>query len=64
MIFDTLNMCEFDIKRHVFVAEGWVPSKLYENAVAALHGELRAGRPAAAARPIPCRSLAARLRLN
>ena len=36
MIFDTLNMCEFDIKRHVFVAEGWVPSKLYENAVAAL----------------------------
>ena len=22
MIFDTLNMCEFDIKRHVFVAEG------------------------------------------
>ena len=36
MIFDTLNMCEFDIKRHVFVAEGWVPIKDYENVVAAL----------------------------
>jgi len=36
MIFDTLNMCEFDIKRHVFVAEGWVPTKLYEEVVVAL----------------------------
>lgn len=27
MVFDTLNMCEFDIKRHVFVAEGWVPKR-------------------------------------
>ena len=36
MVFDTLNMCEFDIKRHVFVAEGWVPTKLYEQVVAAL----------------------------
>ena len=36
MIFDTLNMCEFDIKRHVFVAEGWVPTKLYETVVSAL----------------------------
>ena len=27
MIFDALNKCEFDIKRHVFVAEGWVPKK-------------------------------------
>jgi len=36
LIFDTLNMCEFDIKRHVFVAEGWVPTSLYENVVQAL----------------------------
>ena len=36
MVFDTLNMCEFDIKRHVFVAEGWVPSNKYEVVVGAL----------------------------
>jgi len=36
MVYDTLNMCEFDIKRHVFVAEGWVPVKDYETVVAAL----------------------------
>jgi V-type H+-transporting ATPase subunit a len=36
MIFDTLNMCEFDIKRHVFVAEGWVPRVQYEKVVQAL----------------------------
>ena len=36
MVFDTLNMCEFDIKRHVFVAEGWVPCVQYETVVQAL----------------------------
>jgi len=36
MIFDTLNMCEFDLKRHVFVAEGWVPVKEYTTVVKAL----------------------------
>ena len=36
MVFDTLNMCEFDIKRHVFVAEGWVPCIKYETVVQAL----------------------------
>jgi len=36
MVFDTLNMCEFDIKRHVFVAEGWVPSRQYDEVVLAL----------------------------
>jgi V-type H+-transporting ATPase subunit a len=29
MVFDALNMCEFDIKRHVFIAEAWVPKKEY-----------------------------------
>jgi V-type H+-transporting ATPase subunit a len=36
MVFDALNMCEFDIKRHVFIAEGWVPSAQYEVVVQAL----------------------------
>ena len=36
MIFDALNKCEFDIKRHVFVAEGWVPKKGYEAVVRGL----------------------------
>jgi V-type H+-transporting ATPase subunit a len=33
MVYDALNMCEFDIKRHVFIAEGWVPVKDYESVV-------------------------------
>jgi len=36
LVFDTLNMCEFDIKRHVFVAEGWVPCRLYDELVLSL----------------------------
>jgi V-type H+-transporting ATPase subunit a len=36
MIFDTLNMCEFDIKRHVFLAEGWVPCNKYDVVVKSL----------------------------
>jgi len=36
MVFDTLNICEFDIKRHVFVAVGWVPSRQYDEVVLAL----------------------------
>jgi len=36
MIFDTLNMCEFDIKRHVFLAEGWVPVNRYDVVVKSL----------------------------
>ena len=37
MVFDALNMCEFDIKRHVFIAEGWVPADQYETVVDALN---------------------------
>lgn len=33
MIFDALNKCEFDIKRHVFVAEGWTPKMSYDEVV-------------------------------
>ena len=29
MSYDALNMCEFDIKRHVFIAEMWVPTAKY-----------------------------------
>jgi len=36
MIYDTLNMCEFDIKRHVFLAEGWVPVNRYDVVVKSL----------------------------
>ena len=36
MIYDMLNMCEFDIKRHVFVAEGWVPTREYDQLVATM----------------------------
>jgi len=36
MVFDALNMCEFDIKRHVFIAEGWVPKREYESLVSKL----------------------------
>jgi len=36
MVYDALNMCEFDIKRHVFIAEGWVPAKEYDDVVRAL----------------------------
>lgn len=36
MVFDALNMCEFDIKRHVFVAEGWVPKSKCGQVVHAL----------------------------
>ena len=36
MVYDALNMCEFDIKRHVFIAEGWVPVKDYDEVVMAL----------------------------
>ena len=36
MIYDMLNMCEFDIKRHVFVAEGWVPTREYDHLVATM----------------------------
>jgi V-type H+-transporting ATPase subunit a len=33
MVYDALNMCEFDIKRHVFIAEGWVPVNKYDAVV-------------------------------
>jgi len=36
MVYDALNMCEFDIKRHVFIAEGWVPVKDYDSVVMCL----------------------------
>ena len=49
MVFDTLNMCEFDIKRHVFVAEGWVPSNKYEVGRRRAAGRDRRVRPRHAA---------------
>jgi V-type H+-transporting ATPase subunit a len=36
MSYDALNMCEFDIKRHVFVAQMWVPKVRYGDVEAAL----------------------------
>ena len=36
MVYDALNMCEFDIKRHVFIAEGWLPEKDFEDLVTTL----------------------------
>lgn len=36
MVFDALNKCEFDIKRHVFIAEGWVCVDEYEMVYGAL----------------------------
>ena len=36
MCYDALNMCEFDIKRHVFIAEAWVPKCKYLEVEAAL----------------------------
>jgi V-type H+-transporting ATPase subunit a len=36
MVHDALNMCEFDIKRHVFIAEAWVPKAQYSEVEAAL----------------------------
>ena len=36
MVFDALNKCEFDIKRHVFIAEGWVCSDDYDDVYKAL----------------------------
>jgi len=36
MVFDALNKCEFDIKRHVFIAEGWVCVDQYEEMSRAL----------------------------
>ncbi|EOD24553.1 hypothetical protein EMIHUDRAFT_64876 [Emiliania huxleyi CCMP1516] len=37
MVYDALNKCEFDIKRHVFIAEGWVCTDEYEM----IHAELQ-----------------------
>jgi len=36
MAYDALNMCEFDIKRHVFIAEMWVPKVRYAEVEATL----------------------------
>jgi len=36
LCFDALNMCEFDIKRHVFIAEAWVPKNKYHEVEGAL----------------------------
>ena len=36
MVFNALNQCEFDIKRRVFILEGWVPSEQFEEVVGAL----------------------------
>jgi len=36
MSYDALNMCDFDIKKHVFTAEMWVPKARYGEVEAAL----------------------------
>ena len=53
MVFDTLNMCEFDIKRHVFVAEGWVPKRDVDKVAAPPPAPSRAVPPTPAHLPHP-----------
>jgi len=36
MVYDALNKCEFDLKRAVFIAEGWVATDEYETLVTSL----------------------------
>ena len=35
-MYDALNKCEFDFKRAVFIAEGWVATDEYETMVTSL----------------------------
>ena len=37
MVFNALNQCEFDLKRHVFILEGWVPCDQFDDVVDAMN---------------------------
>jgi V-type H+-transporting ATPase subunit a len=37
MVFNALNQCEFDLKRHVFIMEGWVPCEQFDDVVEAMN---------------------------
>ena len=44
MSYDALNMCEFDIKRHVFIAEMWVPTAKFAEVESGVRAAARARR--------------------